>query len=172
MTFTYTYTARDKDNPNTAMTFTIYDDFLKVDLTGLGEKILEVIDENHRQDALKEVITKQAGTTLYYLLERLSGPVHIKDVTPIFENGQFTLTFWNRLAGLRFAPIVVSMGEVDNPEAADQFIDTLEERQELTPTPGIFSGPLDYWVTWIAMLIGVIFLIRWPRKKRAQRKEQ
>lgn len=171
MTFTYTYTARDKDNPNTAMTFTIYDDYLKVDLTGLGEKISEVIDEGRRQDALKNIITTQAGTTLYYVLERLSGPVHIKDVTPVFENGHFTLTFWKRLAGLRFAPIVVSMGEVDNPEAADQFIVTLEERQELTETPSIFAGPLDYWVTWIAMLIGVIFLIRWPRNKKSKQNE-
>jgi hypothetical protein len=170
MTFTYTYTARSKDNPNTAMTFTIYDDYLKVDLTGLGEKISEVIDEDRREDALKEVITKQAGTTMYYLLERLSGPVHIKDVTPVFDDGKFTLTFWKRLVGLRFAPIVVSMGEVDNPEAADQFIETLEERQALTETPSIFAGPLDYWVTWIAMLIGVILLIRWPRRKKSKEK--
>jgi hypothetical protein len=166
MTFTYTYTARDKDNPNTAMTFTIYDDFLKVDLTGLGEKITEIIDEDRRQDAFKDMIITQAGTTLYYVLERLSGPVHIKDVTPSFKDGIFTLTFWKRLVGLRFAPVVVSMGEVDNPEAAEQFIDTLEERQGLAETPGIFAGPLDYWVTWIAMLIGVILLIRWPRRKK------
>jgi hypothetical protein len=152
------------------MTFTIFDDYLKVNLTGLGEKISEVIDEDRREDALKEVITKQAGTTMYYLLERLSGPVHIKDVTPVFDDGKFTLTFWKRLAGLKFAPIVVSMGEVDNPEAADQFIETLEERQGLTDTPSIFAGPLDYWVTWIAMLIGVILLIRWPRRKKSVEK--
>ncbi|MBW6466982.1 MAG: hypothetical protein K0B06_10790 [Brevefilum sp.] len=167
MTFTYTYTARDKDNPNTAMTFTIYDDFLKVDLTGLGERITEIIDEDRRQDAFKDMIITQAGTTLYYVLERLSGPVHIKDVTPSFNDGIFTLTFWKRLVGLRFAPVVVSMGEVDNPEAAEQFIETLEDRQGLTETPGIFAGPLDYWITWIAMLIGVILLIRWPRRKKS-----
>jgi hypothetical protein len=170
MTFTYTYTARAKDNPDKAMIFTIYDNYLKVDLTGLGEMISEVIDENHRNDALKDIITTQAGTTLYYLLERLSGPVHIRDVAPVFEDGKFTLTFWKRIAGLKFAPIVVSMGEVDNPESADQFIDTLEERQALTESPSIFAGPLDYWVTWIAMLIGVIFLIRWPRKRKLNKK--
>ena len=170
MTFTYTYTARAKDNPNKAMTFTIYDDYLKVDLTGLGEKISEVIDEDRRQDVLKNMITTQAGTTMYYLMERLSGPVHIKDVTPVFDDGKFTLTFWKRVAGLKFAPIVVSIGEVDNPEAADQFIETLEERQEMTETPSIFAGPLDYWVTWFAMLIGVILLIRWPREKKTKEK--
>jgi hypothetical protein len=62
------------------------------------------------------------------------------------------------------------MGEVDNPEAADQFIETLEERQALTETPSIFAGPLDYWVTWIVMLIGVILLIRWPRKQKTEEK--
>jgi hypothetical protein len=170
MTFTFTYTARDKGNPNTAMTFTIYDDYLKVDLTGLGEKISEIIDEDRRQDALKDIIKSQAGTTLYYVLERLSGPVHIRDVTPTFNDGNFTLTFWKRIVGLRFAPVIVSMGEVDNPEAANQFIDMLKERQELTEMPGKFAGPLDYWATWIAVLIALIVLIRWPRGKKSKKK--
>jgi hypothetical protein len=59
------------------------------------------------------------------------------------------------------------MGKVDNPEAAAQFIDTLFERQEQLETPGLFSGPLDYWVTWIGLLIGLIILIKWPKKNKS-----
>jgi hypothetical protein len=58
------------------------------------------------------------------------------------------------------------MGTVDNPDAAAQFIDTLLDRQETAEAPGIFSGPLDYWFTWVGLLIGLIVLIKWPRKDK------
>jgi len=171
MPFTYTYTARNKDKPNRVMTFTIFEDYLKVNLTGLVDQVSEVVDEEDRQAAVKEFLTTQSGTAFYKAMERLSGPVHINDVSPYYEEGQLKLTFWKRVVGLRFAPIILSMGNVDNPEAAGQFIDTLMDRQNQADTPGIFAGPLDYWATWIAMLIGVIALIKWPRKKKSETKE-
>lgn len=171
MPFTYTYTARNKENPNRMVTFTIFNDHLKVNLTGLFEQVSEVFDDDDRMSAVKKMISTQSGTTLYKAIERLSGPVHIRDVTPIYKDEKFTLTFWNRVARLRFAPIVIVMGEVDNPEAAEQFINTLSERQDETESPGIFAGPLDYWVTWMAMLIGMIALLRWPRERKIKQKE-
>lgn len=166
MPFTYTYTARNEDNPNRVMTFTIFEDYIKVNLTGLVDQVSEVVEEEDRQAAVKDFLTTQTGTALYKAMERLSGPVHINDVSPAYDDGQFKLTFWKRVAGLRFAPIMLSMGNVDNQEAAGQFIDTLKTRQDQADTPGIFAGPLDYWATWIAMLIGVFVLIKWPRKKK------
>jgi hypothetical protein len=171
MPFTYTYSARNKDNPNRMVTFTIYDEQLKVNLSGLVEQVSEVFNEEDRKSAIKEVISTQSGTALYKAIERLSGPVHINDVTPIFKNGEFTLTFWNRVIGLRFAPIVIMMGDVDNPAAAEQFIKTLEERQDLADNPGFFAGPLDYWATWIGAVIALIVLLRWPHKKKPQQTE-
>ena len=171
MPFTYTYTARNKDNPNRVVTFTIFDDYLKVNLTGLIDQVSEVVEGEDRQAAVKEFLTTQSGTAIHKVLERLSGPVHINDVSPYFEDGALKLISWRRIAGLRFAPIVLMMGNVDNPEAAGQFIETLMERQSQSDTPGIFTGPLDYWATWIAMVIGVIALIKWPRKKNSETKE-
>lgn len=166
MPFTYTYTARSKDNPDRVMTFTIFEDYLKVNLTGLVDQVSEVIDNEDPQEAAKALFSTQSGTALYKVMERLSGPVHINDVTPSLEEGVLKLTFWRRVAGLRFAPIILLMGKVDNPEAAGQFIDTLMERQGQTDTPGIFAGPLDYWATWFAVVIGIFVLIKWPRKKK------
>ena len=165
MPFTYTYTARNKKNPNRVMTFTIFGDYLKVNLTGIVDQISDVVEDEDRSIAIKEFLTTQTGMTLYKAVERLSGPVHINDVNPQYENGELKLGFWKRVAGFRFAPIILSMGEVDNPEAAAQFINIIMQRQDETDTPGIFSGPLDYWVTWLGLLIGLIVLIKWPRKK-------
>lgn len=165
MPFTYTFTARAKKNPNRVMTFTIFGDYLKVNLTGIVDQISDVVDDEDRSLAVKEFLKTQSGMTLYKALERLSGPVHINDVNPQFKNGEFKLIFWKRVAGLRFAPISLSMGEVDNPEAAAQFIRSIIQRQKETAAPGIFSGPLDYWGTWLGLLIGLIVLIKWPRRK-------
>lgn len=165
MPFTYTYTARDKENPNRVMTFTIFENHLKVNLTGLIDQVSEAVEEENQQATIKDFFATQSGSALYKAVERLSGPVHINDVSPFFEEGQFRLTLWKRMAGLRFAPITLSIGNVDNPEAAAQFIDTLIERQDQTEKPGFFAGPLDYWITWIALLLGVIILIKWQGKK-------
>ena len=165
MPFTYTYTARNKEKPHRVVTFTIIEDHLKVDMTGLIDQVSDVIDEENRKEAIKDIISTQTGTALYKAIERLSGPAHINDVTPIYKDGKLTITFWKRLAGLRFAPIVMVMGEVDNPDAATQFLEILDERQNQTDSPGLFSGPLDYWFTWVAIIIGVIALIRWPLDK-------
>ena len=167
MPFTYTYTARNKDNPDKVMTFTIFEDYLKVNLTGLVEQVTDVVEEEDKGEAVKDIISTQSGTTLYKALERISGPVHINDVDPTFEDGQLKLMFWKRIAGLRFAPIVLSMGNIDNPEAADQFLATLSERQNQAVKPGFFSGPMDYWVTWLGLVLGLIIFIKWPRKDKS-----
>ncbi len=165
MPFTYTYTARNKDNPDRVLTFTIFENYLRVNLTGLIDQVSEVVSEEDSQSAVKDFLSTQSGSAIYKAVERLSGPIHVNDVDPYYESGQFKLRFWKRIAGLRFAPITLSMGNVDNPEAAGQFIDTLMTRQDKAESPGPFAGPLDYWASWIGLLIGLIVLIKWPRKK-------
>lgn len=167
MPFTYTYTARNRENPDRVMTFTIFEDYLKVNLTGLVDQVSSVVGEEDTGTAAKDFLATQSGSALYKAVERLSGPIHVNDVNPYFEDGQFKLTFWKRVAGLRFAPIILSMGDVDNPDAAGQFIETLMDRQDQADEPSAFAGPLDYWGTWIGILVGVILLIKWPRKDKS-----
>ena len=167
MPFTYTYTARNKDNPDRVLTFTIFENYLKVNLTGLVDQVSDVVGEEDKQAAVKGFLDTQSGSAIYKAVERLSGPIHVNDVDPFYDKGQFKLRFWKRIAGLRFALITLSMGNVDNPEAAGKFIDALMDRQNKTETPVPFSGPLYYWGTWIGLLIGVIVLIKWPRKNKS-----
>lgn len=165
MPYTYTYTARNKNNPDRVLTFTIFENHLKVNMTGLIDQVSTVVGEEDRETAVKNFLSTQSSSAIYKAVERLSGLIHVNDVDPFYEEGQFKLRFWKRILGLRFAPITLSMGNVDNPEAAGQFIDTLMSRQDQGETPGPFAGPLDYWATWIGLLIGLIVLIKWPRKK-------
>jgi len=166
MPFTYTYTARNARNPEKVITFTVYDNYLKVNLTGLLDNVTDVMEEDEQKAAIKSFLANQSVSALYKAIERLSGPVHINDVSPSLDDGQFKLTLWKRLAGLRVAPITIAMGNVDNPDAAAQFIETLLERKKSAEVPGVFAGPLDYWITWIGMVIGLIVLIKWPPKDK------
>lgn len=167
MPFTYTYTARNKQKPDKVVTFTIVENYMKVNLTGLIDQISGFAEEEGREEAIKSFLSTQSGSAIYKVVERLSGPVHINDVNPFLEDGEFKLTFWKRVAGLRVAPITLSIGDVDNPEGAAQFIETLMERQDQAEDPGVFAGPLDYWGTWIGLLVGLIILIKWPKKDRS-----
>jgi hypothetical protein len=168
MSFTYTYTARSTEDSSKAVTFTIIDDKLKIDLTGLYDQVSEMSKEEERKDVLKDILSTQSKFVILKTMEKLSEPVHLTDIKPSYDDEDFTLTFWKRVGGLRLAPIVILMGEVDNPEAAQAFIATLEERKSQIGKPGIFSGPLYYWFTWAALAISALILIRWPHKKEQQ----
>jgi len=171
MSFTYTYTARSTEDTDKAVTLTIIDDKLQIDLTGLYDMVTDIGNEEDRVELLNEAMSTQSKAVIMKVMEKLSEPVHLKDITVSYEDDDFCLTFWKRVAGLRLAPIAISMGEVDNPEAAEAFIATVDEQQALLDKPGMFSGPLDYWFTWGLMVIGALILIRWPKKKKQQLKK-
>jgi len=170
MPFTYTYTARSVKDINKAIILTISEDKLMIDLAGLFDKVSELSSGGDRGEIIKDVLSSQSETVLLKVMEKLSEPVHLKDVSVDFEDEDLNIIFWKRLGGLRLAPIVISMGEVDNPEATLAFIETVRSRQATLEKPGMFQGPLDYWATWGLMAIGTLVFIS-RLKKRDRKKE-
>ncbi len=114
MAFTYTYTARSVKDPEKVATFTILEDKLKIDVAGLFEKAFEIVNEDDKGSVLKDMLSTQSRAVLLKILETLSGPVHLNDIQASYEADDFNLTVWKRAAGLRLAPVVIAMGEVDN----------------------------------------------------------
>ncbi len=164
---TYTYTARNAGNPNKVLTFTLQGDFLKINLTGLEDDLAEIIGGDKNKENLKETISDQTGPTALKVMEGISGPVHLGDVSVRLsgENqNNFKITLWKRLAGLRAAPVVLDMGEIDNPPAAGKFAEELRARQESAGKISKFFGPLDYWLGWIGMALLALVFIRRPSK--------
>lgn len=162
---TYTYTARNIENPDKVLTFTLQGDYLKVNLTGLEENITEILVGDENLEGVKKGLSNQAGPTALKVMEGISGPVHVSDVKADLsgvENGRFRITLWKRLAGLRAAPLVLDMGEVDNPSAARRFVEELESRRQAAGKISKFLGPLDYWLGWIGIALVGLYLIRRP----------
>lgn len=168
MTYTYTYTARNRENPEHAATFTIVDDHLRVNLTGLDDQISQMLSGSQEINPIKQFLTTQAGTTLYKIIETMSGPVHIKDVAPNLTGDQLNLVIWKRVGGLRFAPMNILFQQVDNTEAAALFLEALTERQAKTDSPAILPGLMDYWATWLGVLLGMIMLINKIRQRKSK----
>ena len=172
MTYTYTYTARNNENPEHAATFTIVDDHLRVNLTGLDDQIPQMLSGSQQIRPIKQFLTTQSGTLLYKIIESMSGPVHIRDVAPNLTDEQPNLVMWKRVGGLRLAPMQISIQKIDNPEAAALFLEALTERQAETDSPDVLPGLMDYWATWLGLLLGSITLIKKLRQQKPETEQQ
>lgn len=161
---TYTYTARDADNPEKVITLTMMDDHVQVQLTGILDSFGNVIQAEERSSAAGRQLSGQAATTALKLAEGIGGPVQINDLNASLKDESLTITAWRRAGGLRLAPLRIHIDQVDNPEAAQAFINELEERQHQAEHPGKFAGPLDYWLGWAGIALAVGALLIWPRK--------
>jgi len=62
VTYTYTYTVRNSENPERAATFTIVDDHLRVNLTGLDDQIPQMLSGSQQIRPIKQFLTTQSGT--------------------------------------------------------------------------------------------------------------
>lgn len=161
---TYTFTARDGQNPNKAITLTLSDEHAHVNLTGVLDSVGGIAGADDRRAEMGAQVAAQAAPAVMKLAESISGPVPLFDLHADLQDDAFQVTAWQRAAGLRLAPMKVNISHVDNPEAAEAFIQELEQRKAAAHNPGFFSGPLDYWLGWAALAVGIGALIVWPRK--------
>jgi hypothetical protein len=162
---TYTYTARNVNDPDRVVTFTLYDGHMKVNLTGLFDQASTVRQAEEKTTELKQQISTQAKPAAMKLAEEYSGPVHVSDVQANLSNENLQVTLWQRLGGLRLVPILFNMGKIDNEDAAEAFVEELKVRQKETAHAGKFFGPLDYWIGWLGLALVIGLLIRWPRRE-------
>lgn len=161
---TYTYTARNDHDPNKVITFTLVDHHLQISFADLAEKMARVVAAEEQGEELKGLIHSQAEPLKLKAMEKFSGPYHVADISATLEDAHLKIKGWNRMLGMRLTPYSVDMGRIDNPDAAEAFVDQLRERKQNAPDPGRFVGPLDYWFGWVALFIGLVVLFRWPRK--------
>jgi hypothetical protein len=165
---TYTYTARNVEDPDKVVTFTLDDERMRVNLTDLVDETHEVSTSESKPKILMHQIKSKAKPVLMKVKEKVSGPVHISDVNAKLNEDKFLVRMWPRVAGLRLAPVGINMGQIDNEDAAEAFVDELEFRKEIKPAARKFFGPFDYWIGWAGlMLLAGLFIRRYRRSQRA-----
>lgn len=102
------------------------------------------------------------------LLERGVGPFYIGDVSALAREDQLRINAWYRAGGLGLLPITLLDSRIDNPQAAQAFVQEIARRKQEASAA---SGPLallDYWVTWFMALAALIALFSfWRRRSEA-----
>ena len=164
---TYTYTARNAEDPDKVVTFTLDDERMRVNLTDLVDETHRVIRSESKSKELIRQAKPKVKPVLMKLKERISGPVHISDVDARLNEDKFLVRIWPRVAGLRLAPVGINMGQVDNEYAAEAFVDELESRKESEPAAKKFFGPFDYWFGWAGLMVLAGLFLRRYRQSEA-----
>lgn len=179
MAETYTYTARSADHPERVVTFTLRDSRMSVGVGAPLEQVERAIELGRGREETEgeEAVEAEAQIEVeeperarlwlrplaVSLIERGTRPVHVDDVVAGVTDDWLRVRAWVRAAGLRLVPITLIDGRVDNPVAAEDFVQKVRERK--TTTGFNMLGFLDYWGTWIAA--GVIALVLLQRTRRA-----
>ncbi|MBE0408136.1 MAG: hypothetical protein IBX69_00205 [Anaerolineales bacterium] len=166
MTETFTFTARDADNPDEVITFTLKGNFLFVSMTGILEQVDKVRTSQEKGEEVLRQVKTHAKPIALKMIEAFSGPVHISDASATMVGEKLVMNVWKRLAGFRLAPLVIIINRVDNPEASESFVAELNERKKDVTHIGKFFGPLDYWLGWVGLILLVVLLVRWPHRNQ------
>jgi len=163
---TYTYIARNADDPAQVATFTMFDHSLSVGLGAPLEQIERVLETKGEEQEAREPIESRLWLkpVAVSLLERGVGPFRVADVNATAKDDWLRVSAWYRAGGLALAPITLIDGRVDNPQAAQAFVEELDKRKSEVTAFGLLNV-LDYWFTWIlagALMFGLFQA--WRRK--------
>jgi hypothetical protein len=174
MESTYTYTARSLDDPARVMTFTLHDHSLSVGMSPPLEQVERAMKEAtaERETDARIRTRPWLKPMVVSLLERTTHPFHIDDIDARVNDDRLWVRAWIRSGGLRLAPITLISGPVDNPPAAQAFVEELDRRQESAVSPSKLIGPLDYWATWLlvsSLIVAMTTVLQIWRRKRDSR---
>ncbi len=152
---TYTYTARNVDDPAQVVTFTLHDKWLSVDIGAPLEHLERTVNALKDHDNARNVASSWLKPLAVSLIQRKTQPFRISDIKASAEEDELTLKSWTRMGGLRLNPITLMRGRVDNPDAAHAFVAELNRRREAESTllPGL--GLLNYWGTWVVAALSL-----------------
>lgn len=150
---TFTFTARSNENPEKTATFTLFQDSVSVQL---GTAILEQLDsasdsyEASDEDGLEGIkVIDWAKPVATGTLQKILQPLSIHDFDADLDDKSFRMTAWVRSKGLRLAPIIITWEDVDNPVAAQAFVNELRKRKKASVTSNKLPSVFDYWASWI-----------------------
>jgi hypothetical protein len=164
---TYTYTARSAKDPAKIVTFTLHDHRMSVGLGVPVEQITRLLpsDEEEKRIQKGEKPHLWLKPVALVILERRTHPFRVVDVSAVMEEERLRVRAWVRPGGLALLPITLLDGRSDNLEAAQGFVAELERRK--AKAAGIFGFLrfLDYWLTWLGLLVFLAVLFQMRRQR-------
>jgi hypothetical protein len=186
MAETYTYTARSAENPERVVTFTLRNRRMSVGVGAPLEQVEQAIRLGRGEEEEAEAVEEGAEAELKVreaerpklwlrplaisLIERGTRPVHVDDVVANLADDWLQVRAWVRAGGLRLIPVTLIDGRVDNPVAAQDFVEEVQERKTVTGL-NIF-GLLDYWATWVVAGVAALVMFQQWRRKGSEKDDE
>jgi hypothetical protein len=188
MAETYTYTARSAENPERVVTFTLRGRRMSVGVGAPLEQVEQAIRLGRGEEEVEEAEAVEEGAEAELqvreaerpklwlrplavsLVERGTRPVHIDDVVANLADDWLQVRAWVRAGGLRLIPVTLIDGRVDNPVAAQDFVEEVQERKTVTGL-NIF-GLLDYWATWVVAGVAALVMFQQWRRKGSEKDDE
>lgn len=162
---TYTFVARNANDPRQVVTLTLHNHHLSVGSGPPLEQVARATAEGESRRLRSRLWLRPLAISL---AQRGTQPFPISDVFAEVEGDKLALKAWIRAARLRAFPLTLVNGPVDNPEAAHDFVEELQMRKGELALPIGFMELLDYWATWIlAGLAAIGALVLWRRRSRS-----
>jgi hypothetical protein len=163
---TYTYTARSAEDPARIVTFTLHDHRMSVGLGVPVEQIARLLPSDKEDKGIQDgekprLWLKPLGLVL---LERRTHPFRILDVSAEMAEDRLRVRAWVRPGGLALLPITLLSGPIDNVEAAQSFVAEVEQRKAKAAGLFGFLRFLDYWLTWLGLLVFFAALFQMRRQ--------
>ncbi|MGF1507816.1 MAG: hypothetical protein ACFB51_22235 [Anaerolineae bacterium] len=155
---TYTYTARSAADRDNVITFTLIGPTLAIDWAAPLERA-ETLVEDPQDMSLVQTLTPAIKPVALRLAQQKVNRFHVQDVAANLSCRHLRMTLWARVNGLRLAPVTFGFDRVDNPDAAQAFVDEIHSRQQAAENISAMPGPFDYWITWIGLAVGANALI-------------
>jgi hypothetical protein len=158
---TFTFTARNVEDLNQVITFTLQDQWMQVGSGPFQETLEAAIEKIGVDTGDEEPEGVESAGKLWIkplavsLFERGLGKFHVNDVVAKIEDDRIRVRAWYRTGRLALLPITLMNGRVDNPKAAHAFVEELDVRKAEAKGKFGFLGILDYWGTWIFMGISL-----------------
>lgn len=188
MAKTYTYTARSAENPERVVTFTLRGSRMSVGVGAPLEQMERAIslvrgEEEAAEELAEGELVKGEEVNVELdekaklwlrpmavsLIERGTRPLHVDDVMTSAADEWLQVRAWIRTGGLRLFPITLINGPVDNPVAAQDFVEEVHERKTATGFSPL--GIFDYWATWLVGGIGALMMLQQWRRKGSEKDE-
>ncbi|MGD8475492.1 MAG: hypothetical protein PVH59_15350, partial [Anaerolineae bacterium] len=169
-----TYTARSIEDSEQVVTFTLQDHRMSVGLGAPLEQLEVALQGTEAGEESEEEASHGTQQQPWLkplalsLLERGVGPFRVADVRAATDDGWLRVTAWYRAGGLALVPVTLIDGTVDNPQAAEAFVEELESRKSDVAGPFAALNLLDYWFTWILVIASIFGLLQaWRRKHQS-----
>ncbi|HHX45164.1 MAG TPA: hypothetical protein GX714_14430 [Chloroflexi bacterium] len=164
MASTYTYIARSADDPRRAAILTLHGHRVSIEPAAAPGYYLMAERMGGRQGTFgrfRRMMPWMMPAGISAMERLLHQDFRVSDLMVRTKDEGLSVSAWVRLGGLRLLPVTMTWNRVDNPDAAQAFVQEVDRRRRQAGAHRGLPGPLDYWASWLAGGMATVSTAAW-----------